>query len=183
MNPVSLPVLHVTEIETALGAMVAAATDDALCLLEFADPPRWEAQLETVRKRLGAVLVSGATEVTRRAERELAEYFAGERLDFTLPLAPPGTAFQQKVWDALRAIPYGGVRAYAEQARVVGAPRSVRAVGRANGDNRIAIVIPCHRVVGSDGSLTGYGGGLWRKQRLLELERETLRRATAGAAG
>ena len=167
------PVVHLARIHTALGPMLAAATDEALCLLEFVDRPMLETQLTRVQKRLAAVLVPGPTEVIRQTERELAEYFAGERREFTVPMSTPGTAFQQRVWDALRAIPYAGVRSYAEQARAVRAPRSVRAVGRANGDNRIAILIPCHRVVGSDGALTGYGGGLWRKQRLLDLERET----------
>jgi AraC family transcriptional regulator of adaptative response/methylated-DNA-[protein]-cysteine methyltransferase len=176
------PVVRIARIHTSLGPMLAAATGDALCLLEFVDRPMLETQLRRVQKRLGAVLVPGPTEVTRQTERELAEYFAGERLQFTVPLAVPGTPFQQRVWDELRTIPYGGMRSYAEQARAAGAPTSVRAVAHANGDNRIAILIPCHRVVGSDGSLTGYGGGLWRKQRLLELERETLRRATAAAA-
>ena len=176
------PVVRLERIQTPLGPMLAAATDEALCLLEFVDRPMLETQLERVQKRLHAVLVPGPTQVIRQAERELAEYFAGERLKFTIPLSVPGTPFQQRVWDALRAIPYGGLRSYAAQARAVGAPQSVRAVAHANGDNRIAIVIPCHRVVGSDGALTGYGGGLWRKQRLLELERETLRRATAEAA-
>jgi AraC family transcriptional regulator of adaptative response/methylated-DNA-[protein]-cysteine methyltransferase len=167
------PVVRLERIHTALGPMLAAGTDEALCLLEFVDRPMLETQLRRVQNRLGAVLVPGPSAAIRQAERELAEYFAGERREFTVPLSVPGTPFQQRVWDALRAIPYGAVRSYAQQARAVQAPQAVRAVARANGDNRIAILIPCHRVMGSDGALTGYGGGLWRKQRLLDLERET----------
>ena len=89
---------------------------------------------------------------------------------FDVPITTPGTEFQQKVWSELREIPFGITRSYAEQAKRIGQPAAVRAVARANGDNRIAILIPCHRVIGSDGKLTGYGGGLWRKQKLLEIE-------------
>ena len=101
---------------------------------------------------------------------ELRRYFEGELRRFETPLDLRGTAFQQKVWAALLTIPYGETRSYGEQARIIGEPSAVRAVARATGDNRIAIVIPCHRVVGADGSLTGYGGGLWRKRWLLDLE-------------
>ena len=102
--------------------------------------------------------------------RQLAEYFAGKRRDFALPLAPQGTAFERGVWRTLVAIPYGETRSYAEVAMAIGRPTACRAVGRANGSNPIAVVIPCHRVIGSDGSLTGYGGGLELKRLLLDLE-------------
>ncbi len=102
---------------------------------------------------------------------ELERYFAGELTTFETPLEVPGTEFQQAVWSALRDVPYGETISYGEQARRIGRPEAVRAVARANGDNRIAIIVPCHRVIGADGRLTGYGGGLWRKRRLLELER------------
>lgn len=104
------------------------------------------------------------------ARRQLAEYFAGKRRDFALPLDPHGTAFERGVWRALVAIPYGETRSYAEVAMSIGRPTACRAVGRANGSNPIAVVIPCHRVIGSDGSLTGYGGGLELKRLLLDLE-------------
>ena len=106
-----------------------------------------------------------------RLRTELAEYFDRKRKVFTFPLHAPGTPFEERVWKALLTIPYGEVRSYTDIANAVGAPKAVRAVGRANGMNRIAIVIPCHRVIGKDGSPVGYGGGLWRKQRLLDLER------------
>ena len=102
---------------------------------------------------------------------ELAEYFAGTRQSFTVPLDAPGTPFEERVWQALNRIPYGETRSYEDIAREVATPAAVRAVGRANGMNRIAIVIPCHRVLNKSGELGGYGGGLWRKRRLLDLER------------
>jgi methylated-DNA-[protein]-cysteine S-methyltransferase len=104
------------------------------------------------------------------ARRQLEEYFAGGRRDFSLTLAPAGTDFQQRVWSALRAIPYGETISYGELARRIGNPRAVRAVGLANGRNPISIIVPCHRVIGADGTLTGYGGGLERKRFLLALE-------------
>lgn len=115
-----------------------------------------------------------STDVTHQTASELEQYFAGELTDFTVPIEPGGTAFQRVVWDELGRIPFGTTRSYAEQAKRIGRPEAVRAVARANGDNRIAIIIPCHRVVGSDGKLTGYGGGLWRKRRLLHLEQGVL---------
>ena len=164
-------VIHLTRVLTPLGPMIAGATEEALCLLEFAERRMLETQLRRIERQLGAVLVPGETEITRRTAAELESYFAAELRDFTVPLATAGTPFQEDVWRQLRTIPYGETRSYGEQARRIGRPEAVRAVARANGDNRIAIVIPCHRVIGSDGKLTGYGGGLWRKKRLLELER------------
>ncbi|MFA7566539.1 MAG: methylated-DNA--[protein]-cysteine S-methyltransferase, partial [Alkalispirochaeta sp.] len=104
-------------------------------------------------------------------QEQLSEYFAGERREFELPLVVPGTDFQKEVWDSLMKVPYGETWSYAQQAAFMGRPKAVRAVAVANGYNRISIVIPCHRIIGSDGSLTGYGGGLPRKQRLLEIEK------------
>lgn len=108
--------------------------------------------------------------VLAAAARQLAEYFAGVRTDFDLPLGAAGTPFQRTVWDALRAVPYGATRTYADIARAVGRPSATRAVGAANGRNPLAIVVPCHRIVGSDGTLTGYGGGLPAKRWLLAHE-------------
>jgi O-6-methylguanine DNA methyltransferase len=105
-----------------------------------------------------------------RLKEELAEYFAGNRSKFGVPIHEPGTPFQERVWAALREIPYGETRSYGELARSLGDPAAVRAVAQANGRNRIAILVPCHRVIGADGGLGGYGGGLWRKRRLLEIE-------------
>jgi AraC family transcriptional regulator, regulatory protein of adaptative response / methylated-DNA-[protein]-cysteine methyltransferase len=157
-------------IETPLGPMVAGATERALCLLEFTDRRMIEAQLETVRRRFGLPLLAGESPVFPRLREELAEYFAGGRRDFDLPLDYRGSEFQQRVWEGLLRIPYGETRSYAELAGDLGASGAARAVGRANGLNRIAILVPCHRVIAADGGLGGYGGGLWRKLRLLETE-------------
>jgi AraC family transcriptional regulator of adaptative response/methylated-DNA-[protein]-cysteine methyltransferase len=163
--------LAVRRVATPLGTMVAAAGDGGLYLLEFDDRRMLETQITRLRQRLDVTLVPGTHPVLDQTQRELDEYFAGVRRTFTLPLATPGTPFQQRVWQRLLAIPHGATRSYAEIARAIGQPEAGRAVARANGDNRLAIVIPCHRVIGADGKLTGYGGGLWRKQRLLDLER------------
>jgi len=165
-------VVRLSRVLTPLGPMLMGATEDGVCLLEFTDRPMLETQLERVAQRLGCIFAPGGNEVSRRMEAELQAYFTGDLREFRTPLVTPGSDFQQRTWHALRGVPYGATRSYAEQARVIGMPSAVRAVARANGDNRIAIVIPCHRVVGSDGSLTGYGGGLWRKEWLLHHERE-----------
>ena len=124
-----------------------------------------------VTPAVGVGRFDGDHPVLDQAEREIGEYFAGVRKTFTLPFASRGTEFQRRVWEALVQIPAGETRSYADIARRIGAPKAVRAVARANGDNFRGIVIPCHRVIGSDGSLTGYGGGMARKQWLLDHER------------
>ncbi len=163
--------VRVTRIPTPLGPMVAGATDRALCLLEFADRKALPAQVRRIRSLLGAAFVPGDNAVLDQVEREMGRYFEGAPDAFTVPLEMSGTPFQRDVWKALRAIPRGATCSYAEVARRVGRPGAVRPVGAANRANALAIVVPCHRVVGSDGRLVGYGGGLWRKRRLLELER------------
>lgn len=166
-----LAVVHVARIATPLGPMLAGASDAGVCLLEFADRRGLETQLTRVQKRLNARALPGTHPVLALLAAQLEEYFAGARRDFTVPLVFTGTEFQEKVWRALLTIPCGETRSYQEQATYIGAPGSVRAVARANGDNCIAILVPCHRVIGKDGSLTGYAGGLPRKQALLDLER------------
>jgi len=131
-------------------------------------------QIQRIRSRLGAVFVPDRNRVIERVQADVEAYFDGGLLRFETPLALSGTDFQLEVWQALRGIPYGETRSYGELARTLGRPSAVRAVGRANGMNALAIVVPCHRVVGSDGKLVGYGGGVWRKRRLLELERSVL---------
>jgi AraC family transcriptional regulator of adaptative response/methylated-DNA-[protein]-cysteine methyltransferase len=157
-------------VQTPLGPMAAGATDHAICLLEFTDRRMLEAQIDTLKRRFGLPVLPGETPLLERLRAELAEYFAGTRRRFDLPLEYPGTEFQKRVWAALERIPYGDTRSYADLARELGTPGAARAVGRANGLNRIAILVPCHRVVNADGGLGGYGGGLWRKLRLLERE-------------
>ncbi len=163
-------VVELTRIETPLGPMLAGADDEALRLLEFTDRRMLETQLRRLQRRLGCALVPGDGAILADTAAQLGEYFDGQRREFTIPVAPAGTEFQQDVWRELRAIPYGRTRSYGEQAAAMGRPEAVRAVARANGDNPVAVIVPCHRVIGADGSLTGYGGGLWRKQWLLELE-------------
>lgn len=169
-------VVRVSRLPTPLGPMLVGATDDALVLLEFVDRKALETQVRRIRSRLRVVFAPGRTAVTEKVALELKEYFDGARTDFGVPLALAGTDFQRRVWEALREIPCGETCSYGELAATLGRPGSVRAVGRANGHNALAIVVPCHRVVGADGKLVGYGGGLWRKRRLLELE-------ARGAAG
>ena len=147
------------------------ASDAGVCLLEFAGRPMLETQVARVAGRFGSMPVPGRHPLLDALEVELAEYFRGERRAFDLPLALSGTEFQEKVWRLLSDIPYGETISYDELARRAETPGGQRAVGRANGDNRIAVVIPCHRVVRADGRLGGYGGGLDRKRRLLALER------------
>lgn len=163
--------IHLDWLETPIGPLVAGATQDALCLLEFSDRRMLEAQLETLKRRFGSVLLPGSNRVLAALRAQLAEYFAGQRQAFDLPLDYRGTPFQQKVWQGLLEIPYGETCSYRDLAKRVGDRDACRAVGTANGMNRIAIIIPCHRVVNANGALGGYGGGLWRKQFLLDLER------------
>jgi AraC family transcriptional regulator of adaptative response/methylated-DNA-[protein]-cysteine methyltransferase len=157
-------------LRTPLGPMIAAATRRGVCLLEFTDRRMLETQLELLGRRLRLPLVPGEHETLARLKAELGEYFEGKRHAFQVPLHVSGSPFQERVWQELLRIPYGETRSYEEIAKRTGSPGAVRAVGQANGMNRIAIVIPCHRVVNKGGKLGGYGGGLWRKQRLLGLE-------------
>ena len=157
-------------IETPIGRMVAGASPTAVVLLDFADRPMIDAQLAAVRRRIGPT-GEGDSPLLDRVEQQLAEYFAGERRAFDLPLDIPGSPFQERVWSELARIPYGETISYRELAQRVGASDAFRAVGRANGSNRMAVVVPCHRVVAANGGLGGYGGGLAAKEWLLALER------------
>ena len=157
-------------VETPVGPMIAGATTTGVCLLEFTDRRMLEKQLETVRKRFGSAVIPGENPPLAQLRQELKEYFEGNRREFTVPLDVRGTPFQETVWALLQTIPCGETWSYERLAVAVGNPAAVRAVARANGMNRIAILIPCHRVVNKDGQLGGYGGGIWRKTALLELE-------------
>lgn len=161
-----------TWLPSPVGPLVLAATTEGLCLLEFGEPARLGPQIERLRARFELPAVPGRNRHLDLAERELRHYFAGILRAFTVPVVIRGTPFQERVWRALLKIPYGDTCSYGEVARAVGAPAAVRAVGTANGSNRIAIVIPCHRVVNTGGKLGGYGGGLHRKRFLLALESE-----------
>ncbi|TFG60460.1 MAG: bifunctional transcriptional activator/DNA repair protein Ada [Spirochaetales bacterium] len=164
-------IIELSRVNTPLGPMFAGVSGGSLCLLEFADRPMLETQLKTIAKRYNAVFLAGRHELFSLLQKDLDAYFKGQARGFSIPLITRGTEFQEKAWQALRQIPYGDTRSYRDQAVMIGSPESVRAVARANGENRISIIIPCHRVIGSDGSLTGYGGGLWRKRFLLDLEK------------
>lgn len=158
-------------LATPVGPMIAGASEAGVCLLEFVDRRALAAQLGAVRRRLRRPIVPGANAHLAQLERELAGYFAGTLRRFGVALEAPGSAFQERVWEELRRVEPGTTASYVEIARRIGRPTAVRAVARANGDNRIAIIIPCHRVIGEDGALTGYGGGVWRKRWLLDHER------------
>ena len=161
-----------------LGPLVAGATDAGVCLLEFTDRRMLEAQFETVRRLFQMPVVPGTNGHLTQLQNELAGYFASTLRSFSVPLVYPGSPFQQRVWEQLLCVPYGETRSYQQLAEAIGNPAAVRAVGRANGLNRIAIVIPCHRIINKSGDLGGYGGGLRRKQYLLNLEQVTLERHT-----
>lgn len=157
-------------IETPIGPMLAVACDHALHLLEFADRPALPAELRRLQERSGAAILFGRTQITEEVEAELNQYFGVEACGFSVRIGGHGTPFEREVWKVLQSIAPGTTKSYSEIARQMDRPSAIRAVARANGANQIAILIPCHRVIGADGSLTGYGGGLWRKQWLLRHE-------------
>jgi AraC family transcriptional regulator of adaptative response/methylated-DNA-[protein]-cysteine methyltransferase len=162
-----------TRFLTPLGPMIAGATEEGVCLLEFTDRRMLETQIKRLRDRLHCKFVPGSNQHLSNLNRQLDDYFAGTLTEFNVDLVIAGSEFQQTVWDCLRRIPYGHTWSYDRLAREIGNLSARRAVGRANGDNRLAILIPCHRVVRADGSLCGYGGGLWRKKYLLDLEKSS----------
>lgn len=165
--------LYATHIKTPAGMMHAVAHEDAVCLLEFKDRPELENELTDLKKHFNATVVEAENEHLLLLKSELEDYFAGKRIHFSVKTELIGTDFQKKVWESLKLIPFGETRTYKDQSLVLGDLKAIRAVASANGKNKIAIVIPCHRVIGSDGNLTGYAGGLQRKRFLLNLERET----------
>ena len=156
--------------DSPVGTLIAGATSTSLCLLEFADRSSVDRRLEALRKRYLGRGAVGANVVLQSTQAQLREYFAGARRTFDVPLEYAGTAFQQQVWAALLTIPFGRTWSYLDVAERIGDPGATRAVGMANNANPIAILIPCHRVINAGGELGGYGGGLWRKRMLLDLE-------------
>ena len=159
-----------TLLPAPLGPMIAMAERRGLVLLEFLDRPALTREVEALQIRHGYVVAPGHNAHLQLIEEQLNEYFAGTRTLFSVPLHLPGSAFDRQVWEQLLHIPYGHTSTYGTLAARLGKPGASRAVGLANGHNRLAIVVPCHRVIGADGSLTGYGGGQPRKAFLLRLE-------------
>ncbi len=165
-------VLLAERIETPLGAMLAIADDEGLRLLEFVDRRAMDRELSILRTRLRTNVVPGEHRHLDAVRSQLADYFSGKNLKFDVSLAPVGSPFQLRAWELLRTISVGETRSYSWMAEKLGDVEMRRAVGRANGENMMCIIIPCHRVIRADGTLCGYGGGLWRKKWLLDHERK-----------
>ncbi|MDL2308124.1 methylated-DNA--[protein]-cysteine S-methyltransferase [Bacteroidales bacterium OttesenSCG-928-B11] len=163
-------VVNITFFDTDLGTMVAGATDKGICMFEFADNKLLEFELKQLATLLKSPLTQDSASHLDMLNNQLKEYFDKERRDFNIPLDLVGTEFQKQAWLSLLQIPYGSTISYAKQAELLGKPSAVRAVANANSKNKISILLPCHRVIGTNGTLTGYGGGIWRKKKLLELE-------------
>ncbi|WP_299215740.1 methylated-DNA--[protein]-cysteine S-methyltransferase [uncultured Aquimarina sp.] len=167
-------VILINRLTTPLGPMFVCATEKGVCLLEFVDRRMLETEFKDLQKRLNAQIIAGENEQIKQAKKEITEYFEGKRKVFEVALETPGTEFQNTVWCSLKEIKYGQVTTYQQQAEKINNPKAIRAVASANGCNRISIIIPCHRVIGKDGSMTGYSGGIERKQWLLTHESENL---------
>ncbi len=170
------PILKASWLDTKLGPMLAIADEDALYLLEFIDRRGLEREVERLRKKTKRAIIPGITGPIRTIERELTEYFDGRRQEFQTPLFFLGSPFQKRVWEELGKIPCGQTRSYLDIATLIGRPTAFRAVANANGANQLAIVVPCHRVINTNGELGGYGGGLARKKWLINLEQQGLKK-------
>lgn len=164
-------IINIVRFTSPLGPMFACASEQGVCLMDFTDRSILEDEFKDLCKRLNAVILPGSNKHLELLQKQLSEYFQGKRKTFSVPLHYPSTDFRESVWTELQNIPYGATRSYKQQAIALGNPKAVRAVAAANGQNRINILIPCHRVIGADGSLTGYGGGLHRKKWLLDFEK------------
>ncbi|MRM83098.1 bifunctional transcriptional activator/DNA repair enzyme AdaA [Riemerella anatipestifer] len=171
-NSTTKNVILISRFTTPLGPMFVCATENGVCLLEFVDRRMLETEFKDLQKRLNANIIAGENEHIKQAKKEIAEYFKGTRKTFEVELETPGTDFQNLVWNYLQKIEYGKTLTYQQQAENINKPKAIRAVASANGFNRISIIIPCHRVIGKDGKLIGYGGGLERKKWLLEHEQK-----------
>lgn len=165
-------IINLHRFTTPLGPMIAGASENGICLLEFTDRRMLEFEFKELKRLLKANILHGYSPYFSIVEQQISEYFEGKRKAFDIPLVTPGTSFQNLVWQKLQEIPYGQTRSYKQQALAIESPNGVRAVARANGFNRLCIIVPCHRVIGEDGSMTGYGGGIWRKKWLLDFEKK-----------
>jgi len=173
-NSVNNNVILINRLTTPLGPMFVCATEKGICLLEFVDRRMLETEFRDLQKLLKANIIIGENKHIKQAKKEIKEYFSGKRKSFDIPLHTPGTEFQNLVWKGLQDIPYGETSTYQKQAAAIQKPKAIRALATANGYNRLAIIVPCHRVIGKDGALRGYGGGLERKQWLLDHEKENI---------
>jgi len=162
--------LFIDWLNTPMGRMIAIADETALYLLEFTNRKNMRRQFDRLRKVQSRAILPGRTDITSQIETELTDYFAGQLSEFKTPLATSGTDFQRQTWAALQTIPHGETRSYAQLAQMIGKPTAIRAVASANGNNGLALIIPCHRVIAKNGGLGGYAGGIDRKQDLLNLE-------------
>lgn len=160
------------DLSTPIGMMIVGSTELGCCLVEFHDRGGVESISAAIKKRYQREVEYGSSVLNQMICCQLEEYFVGSRSRFDMPLDAKGTPFEKRVWEELSATPFGTTRSYGEIAAAVGRPQAQRAVGRANGANHIAIVIPCHRIIEANGKLRGYGGGLWRKKWLLEHEQK-----------
>ena len=172
--------ISLKRIDTPLGRMRVGATNKGICLFDFQYRRSIEGIMDRIEKLLDDKFQEGEHELFPVLEAQVGEYFAGARKEFDVPLHLVGSDFQKSVWKALLEIPYGETRSYKQQSIVLGNEKAIRAVAGANGDNGIAIIVPCHRIIGEDGSLTGYGGGLQRKKWLLDLESRNSGKAVQG---
>lgn len=164
------------QIDTPIGTLIAASTSDGVCVLDFADVPKCEAKLARIKQLSNVDIVDSPNNIIEELKTQLEEYFAGKLKEFTIPIdILYGTKLQRIIWDTLLTIKYGECITYAHLSNAVNKPKAVRAVANAVGWNPISILLPCHRVIGSDGSLTGYSGGLERKKFLLKLEEENIK--------
>lgn len=163
--------LKISYFDTLLGQVAAISDEEFLYLLEFVDRTGFDRQMKRLESRAKTSIISGSTGIIASIESELKAYFARSLKEFKTPLKLFGTNFQKLVWSGLQQIPYGQTKSYMSQAESIGKPTSVRAVGNANGLNQIAIVVPCHRVIGSNGNLCGYAGGIKRKKWLIDFEK------------
>ena len=164
-------IILINRLTTPLGPMFVCATDKGICLLEFVDRRMLETEFKGLQRLLKANIISGENQHIKQVKKEIEEYFEGTRKVFGVNLETPGTRFQKQVWKCLQEIEYGKTTTYKKQAEKINNPKAIRALASANGSNRISIIVPCHRVIGKDGKMTGYGGGIERKKWLIEHER------------
>lgn len=167
-------IILINRLTTPLGPMFVCATENGICLLEFVDRRMLETEFKDLQKLLKANIISGENVHIRQVKKEIKEYFIGTRKTFDVKLETPGTDFQISAWNSLQKIDYGTTTTYQNQAKKMNHPKAIRAIASANGYNRISIIIPCHRVIGKDGKMTGYGGGIERKEWLINHEKENV---------